>query len=291
MPIDSRTSVEFSQAVNEPLYGTTSPASIFFLLEYNGIYTNRAWEDAAIPAEVKAKLASYGKALLIKQPGQLGEVDRTISLFIVDLKHSAIYRYSCYAYEELLTLDIEAVLLGNLLDTWRNPLYIVCTNGKRDICCSRYGLEVYNSLVSNVGDEVWQSSHLGGHRFAGTFYAFPQGVCYGFVSSQNAPSILAAHQAGNISLSHYRGRAQYREEIQVAEYHLRRYLHEEGLDAVQWLSYESSDNEHMIGFQVGDKPYLVRLANAEALMVLSTTGDEQYKAIPQWKLVEISAEV
>ena len=44
-----RLSVDVARENNEPLYGTIKSAKVWLLLEYNGVYTNQAWEDARIP--------------------------------------------------------------------------------------------------------------------------------------------------------------------------------------------------------------------------------------------------
>ena len=42
MPIDNRLSVDVSHALNEPLYGTIKASDVYFLLEYNDSFTNKA---------------------------------------------------------------------------------------------------------------------------------------------------------------------------------------------------------------------------------------------------------
>ena len=58
---------------------------------------------------------------------------------------------------------------------------LVCTHGSRDNCCATRGYPVYQTLrrkmapQMNGGMRVWQSSHLGGHRFAPNILDLPEG--------------------------------------------------------------------------------------------------------------------
>ena len=58
---------------------------------------------------------------------------------------------------------------------------LVCTHGSRDACCATRGYPVYQTLrrklapEMNGGMRVWQSSHLGGHRFAPNILDLPEG--------------------------------------------------------------------------------------------------------------------
>ncbi|HEU5385864.1 MAG TPA: sucrase ferredoxin [Streptosporangiaceae bacterium] len=45
---------------------------------------------------------------------------------------------------------------------------LVCTNGKRDRCCAVRGRPVAAAIADATGWDTWESSHLGGHRFAAT---------------------------------------------------------------------------------------------------------------------------
>src|SRR5688572_26368053 len=127
--MENRTSAEVSRALNEALYGTIKPANIWFLLEYNGVYTNDAWGDARIPNEVKTKLNGMKKArpLLIRQPKQVNAVDRRVSLFVVNAAAETPHYFHLFFddYDDILALDIEAVLAGNLTPAETEPLYIV----------------------------------------------------------------------------------------------------------------------------------------------------------------------
>ena len=81
-------------------------------------------------------------------------------------------------------------------------------------------------------DETWEIGHIGGHRFAATFLAFPHGLCFGRVPAARGPEIVAALEAGEIVLEHFRGRAGDPPVVQAADVLVRRRLGLRGLDDV-----------------------------------------------------------
>ena len=60
---------------------------------------------------------------------------------------------------------------------------VVCTHGRHDACCGKFGYPVYETLRREHADadglRVWRASHLGGHRFAPTLVDYPEGRYWG----------------------------------------------------------------------------------------------------------------
>jgi hypothetical protein len=113
----------------------------------------------------------------------------------------------------LLELDVASA--GAPVD---HPLFLVCTHGKHDRCCAVYGRPLYESVRELVEDEwVWQSSHVGGDRFAGNLVALPDGVYYGRVDAGEALPVVEAALEGRVHLPHYRGRSCHPFPAQAAE--------------------------------------------------------------------------
>ncbi|MGH3132039.1 MAG: sucrase ferredoxin, partial [Gaiellaceae bacterium] len=107
---------------------------------------------------------------------------------------------------------------------------LVCGHGTRDACCALRGTVVYTALRQHFGDdELWISSHQGGHRFAANVLVLPAGVQLGRVEPANAVSVTSRALAGLIELDHYRGRTCYDPPVQAAEQAIRRAF---GLDGV-----------------------------------------------------------
>ena len=220
-----------SQTVSEPLFGTAPRTDYWILVEYNRPPGAKAVQESTLPENIKAFLTESAGALpnsrllLIKQ--QPTQSDGSIHLFLGrSSDHDpALYRFTFGSYEDILSVPIVSILTSSSdeEESRRIPsMYLVCTNGKRDICCARWGIPVYNAFQQFPGVNVWQASHVGGHRFAPNVITLPDGIYYGRVSPEDVSEIIRTDQNKEIDLKHYRGRACYPAPAQAAEYFLRR---------------------------------------------------------------------
>jgi len=294
MEEDMRLSVDASNAVNEPLYATIKPAKVWFLIEYNGAFTFNAWDDAHIEQAVKDRLNNYpdSHTLLIRQPGQASFGDGRFTMYIAHAgaEEAALYKFMFRHYDDILDLDLDNILAGNGPHPLGTHLYLICTNGKRDVCCSQFGIPVYNAMANIAQGAVWQSSHIGGHRFAATALCFPHALCYGRLQPNDAAHIIGSYRQGKIVLDKWRGHAIMDKPLQAAEYFLRRALDEDGIAALRLLDYTAGDERWSARFKVQQLTYRVNVRAAEALEVLTTTGDSTHKAIPQFELLNYERE-
>ena len=78
---------------------------------------------------------------------------------------------------------------------------MVCTHGQRDKRCGRIGPLVIKKLrellaAKNVPETdvaVRATSHIGGHKYAGTLIVYPEGNWYGQMSERNAEDLVDAY--------------------------------------------------------------------------------------------------
>ena len=85
---------------------------------------------------------------------------------------------------------------------------LVCTHGRRDVCCGSQGTELAMAVAAagaRPATNLWRTSHTGGHRFAPTFIVLPQGTAWAFADTDLVDRVLErsvpfADVAGN-----YRG--------------------------------------------------------------------------------------
>ena len=85
---------------------------------------------------------------------------------------------------------------------------LVCTHGTRDSCCGRRGASLAADLAAagfKAGENLWRTSHMGGHRFAPTFMVLPQGTVWGFADVGLVTRVV--EQAGDFTdaAGRYRG--------------------------------------------------------------------------------------
>ncbi len=239
-----------------PLVGTATRGDIWFLLEFNERWGAKAFEESSLPEEVKDHLnpARFpnvkARTLMIRQ-------DRTqrqkgVRFFVGQThpKEPRLYEYHLQDYAELLDIDISSLAAGNPGDPAYlrdEPLYLVCTNGKRDQCCSVYGPETYQAMKEETGDAVWQSSHIGGHNQSPITLFFPQGINYARSTVAEIRRLIQAYRQRKIVLRHYRGRVGLENESQAAEHFWREQTGNLDLSGVNIKSkIESAENEWKI---------------------------------------------
>jgi len=240
-----------------PLVGSATRGDVWFLVEYRGSWGSKAFEESTIPEAVKTYLTSFTEGdqqvriLLIRKGPKGASISEDGLTFFVGCTSALqprLYEYPIKSYEDILNIDITPIVSGASDDPSHlrpDPLYLVCTNGRRDKCCAVYGPDVYQALSEEAGDAVWQSSHIGGHNQAPIMLFFPHGVNYGHTTPSEARRLVRAYQQDQVILHHYRGRVCYENHQQAAEHFWReqsgvldlpgmRIDSEEQIDVDQW---------------------------------------------------------
>jgi (2Fe-2S) ferredoxin len=198
-----------SLALGEPLHATATYAPNWLLIEETRPWGRDAVAEAGFAAlEARAKEAGV-RAGLVRPFRRRPAVPRRV------------FRVSCAPPDPFVELlpepDLDA--RGQRVD---EPLYLVCTNGRRDVCCGRAGRELARALAPELGDRLWETSHIGGHRFAPNLVCLPEGLVYGRLDADAAGRVVAAHRDGRIVLEHFRGRAALEPAAQAADFFARR---------------------------------------------------------------------
>ena len=140
----------------------------------------------------------------------------------------------------------------------QGPLLLVCTHGRREVCCARYGRPVALALVARFGPMVWETTHVGGDRFAANLVLLPEGAYFGRLDPDRAVRVAERALAGELDLDAYRGTAGRSEAAQRAEWRLRRALDEPRIDAVRVLPGEPEDGAaRRYRFERGHERYSV----------------------------------
>lgn len=219
-----------SRQAGEQLFGTAPRTDVWFLLEYTGRWEPEAL-DSALPEPVKRVVSAQLEAAA---PARFGLIRRGsepapvpgLAFYVALIREGrpALYAFRLETMTDLLDLDLTAICAEDpAYATARttDPLVLVCTHGRRDRCCGRAGLPVYERLCQAAGMPIWQVSHVGGHRFAANVIALPHGIYHGRVTPENAVAAIDAYRRGELHLETYRGRACYAKPVQAAEFYLR----------------------------------------------------------------------
>ena len=225
---------ELSEAAGEPLAATATTAERYLLLEVPGSWPRDVSDEEALPTRAREKVSAWlartpsSRVQFIRRPGR----SRRDSLlaFVVHAPEAGgeVRRFELESHDHLGEVDLERG--GRPIDS---TLVLVCAHGTRDRCCVLRGTAVITALVDRLEEEeLWVSSHQGGHRFAANVLVLPAGVQLGRVRPEEAPFVVARALAGKIELDRYRGRSCYEPAVQAAELTLRTAV---GLDGVSDL--------------------------------------------------------
>jgi hypothetical protein len=181
---------------------------------------------------------------------------------------------------DLPTLDLSRPDADPRLTAYDAPLWLVCTNGRRDLCCAETGRPVAAALAARWPDATWETTHLGGHRFAGTLLALPSGYALGRLDPGTAVTACKELEAGRLPLDVVRGRAGLPGAAQVAELHLRRELGLEDLDDMAHVLDATVDDVdgHTVTLDAAGTTYVVRVRAADGEPRRQSCGDPKTKA-------------
>jgi hypothetical protein len=124
---------------------------------------------------------------------------------------------------ELTGLDLAAVAAGRAPGFGvpvAGPVLLVCTHGRHSACCARLGAPLARFLHERCGD-VWETTHVGGDRYAANLVCLPHGLYYGDLDEERARTAAEEYRQGRVVLEGYRGRVGLPEPVQAAEHFVR----------------------------------------------------------------------
>ena len=226
---------ETSRAHAEPLHATASRVDTWILIEYRGLWAHDAVDGSTLSSELKAFLVEerrrlpHARILFVRRnerrsrDGLLAYVARSTA------SERGLRCLELERHDDLIGLD-----LGAAGEPVEHPLFLVCTHGKHDRCCAKFGRPLYDAVREQVEDGwAWQSSHIGGDRFAGNLVVLADGVYYGRVEPVEAWPVVEAALERRVHMPLYRGRSCYGFAAQAAEIAVRAATSLLGVDEVR----------------------------------------------------------
>jgi hypothetical protein len=243
------------------MVGTASRFRSWLLVEQPGRWGHDALTESGFPAAVGADLAALGRrlgmrVLLVKRRERpWPSARRRCFVAYTGVRERRVGAFEVEDPAELLDLDLPGWVGGRFAGVGEpvsGPLFLVCTHGKHDPCCARLGGPLSRALTG-VGGGVWESTHVGGDRFAGNLVCFPHGLYFGRVGAADARRVAGAYTEGRIELDHYRGRSCYSPPVQAAEHHVRTDLGLDGVDDLPLLDHRvARSGRHRATFGLPD---------------------------------------
>jgi hypothetical protein len=236
-----------SAARHEPLGATASRIDHWVLVEYRGAWRRDVLGGSLLSERLKAHLRQQldalrpARLLFVRQPERRTDSRRCVLLASSRPRAERLLALDVEHQDDLTGIDLAAALAGgpSPFRSVAHPVFVVCTHGKRDRCCARRGRPLYDALRDAAPHgEVWQSTHVGGDRFAGNVVALPHGTYHGRVAPGDVTRLLSALARGNVDVGSYRGRSAYPFPVQAAEQAVRESQGLHGVDDLTLLGSE-----------------------------------------------------
>ena len=222
-----------AEELGEPMIGSVDQRMRWLLVE-----DRSAWGADAVRDVLGADFASVAKArgirvLLVRRREGDPAADAVRRAILVD---TVAREMAIRSVTDPSELTIDLVAEGPVAEfgaAMHDPIFLVCTNGKRDACCALRGRVLVGALAVDHAERVWECTHLGGHRFAGNLVCLPDGIVYGRVAAADGPRLADAYLQGRLDATQLRGRSAWPAPAQVAEQALRTRVGMDALGAVR----------------------------------------------------------
>jgi hypothetical protein len=284
----------------DPLPGTASRISGWLLVEYGGHWPYEPLDSTVFAGGLRERLAAQlaevagSRLFLVKRPGE-GRRDQVSVLY--GTTPGRFRRFELATHGGLGELDLVAMLRDGEGpgDPVGHPLLLVCAHGVRDRCCAKYGQELCRNLSGLAPDGwVWQTSHVGGDRFAGNLVILPEGLYFGRCDGEAAQRVLTAYERGEIDLDHYRGRSVVHFHQQAVDYFVRRELGLTAIDAIAAIRrVDGSSEDFAVDVTTDGSTRTVHATvardEATAPTAITCTGPLGQR-VPSYRLVSIDVE-
>jgi hypothetical protein len=297
---------ESSIRTGESLAGEgVGPATYWIFVEDDSVWGAKPPLESGMSDDWKTALSAVSKLidtklLLIRRPRRTSAISTA-----VDARRVIAWRVDCGGGRRVEKRFGNAEAFAGF--EWKRELdsaeivsvdkveLFVCTHGTRDRCCAKWGMPVFDAILPILGDSVWQTSHLGGHRFAATLVAFPLGYSFGRMQPDGVESCVAALRNGRVdALEHLRGRLFLDPFAQVAEI---KAIGDEGREPSDFLFFrttvvQESENESEAEVEIDlrgvttPSRYKVRRRQVAA-MTIGSCGDESARPIQTFEAAKL----
>jgi hypothetical protein len=287
---------DLSRERDDPLAGTAGFGARWLLVEIEGGWGRHAFFDSRFDPGIGRALVHRAerdgiRPVAIRRFGRRGEDRRTQTRWRWALADSRAGRESVVwgvVDDPRQLLDIP--LDGSVGVPSDRPVALVCTHGRHDQCCAVRGRPVARALADAFPDETWESSHLGGDRFAATMLLLPHGLSYGRVPDDEAAAIVDAYLDGRVVDEYYRGRSSLTNVVQAAQSLARAATGDDSIDALAPLAETRDEGGWIVELDHGGQVVTVSLDETRSAPLLSTCGATRAASVRQFALRSLAVD-
>ena len=297
-------SVGFDQA-DLSAYGTAARAGFWVALEQEGPWGRVAATESHLPVEAGRRLDEQcasrgGRLLLLRRPGRHPDPrhgDGRTAYLAFSGDDPWLLAVHGASLDELAAVDLDALALGDRAAVQASlpaavpadPVLLVCTNGRRDVCCALRGRPVALDAAGLAPGRVWESSHTGGHRFAPTAVLLPHGVALARLDGQRCAEVLAAADAGRLpswalGAHHDRGRSALPPAAQAAESHVRELTGDTSLGALSTRPLDGEPGDLVEVLHTDGRRWIVQVERRAAGPALPESCGKAPIPVQEWFL-------
>jgi (2Fe-2S) ferredoxin len=284
-----------SRARDEPLTGTASRVERWLLVEHRGAWGPQSVPSSRLPraaARALAETAAAARArlLLVRRPAGV-PVTPGRWVFAVDSRPGRERVRARHVTTDAALTDLHPAYDGEAegWEPYDGPLFLVCTHGRHDRCCALRGRPVAQALSRRHPDRTWESSHVGGDRFAANLVVLPEGLYLGRVPPEEAVAVVDGLAAGTLPRGHVRGRSSLPLPVSAAQQLAREALDRWRTDELRLAAQELLEPDvWRVRLAAPDVEVVVRYdRSGDGQRHLLTCGAQEAKRFPVFRQVSL----
>lgn len=234
-------------SIEESIVGTAEYKKIYLVIEQPGTWGQDALLECSLPdgfgKALKEEINFPEVGIFLARRTDLAQTERrTTNRRRFWLAHTTpggvrMRSGSLDNITDLLRWDWQAIIRGELPAVGRrsaDPVLFLCTNGKKDQCCAVHTRKIIDELRPNpeLTGQIYEASHIGGHRFAPTGILLPFGIMVGRMTTESCTELLNDAWSGLINWEFMRGRTSQPSFAQIAEIEVRKFAGVKQIDAL-----------------------------------------------------------
>lgn len=234
---------------HEPLAGTAPYATAWIVIEQPGPWGRDALTDSRLDRALAEHLGRHkgtGVSVLLARHGDRPDRSQSASRHVWvarSMSGGLLMRHAeVESLAPLMDWDLSAIGQGSLPAFGKivqTPVMFICTHSGRDRCCAVHGRALVSEVMARIDasarPDVWECSHIGGHRFAPVALTLPLGAVHGRLDVESALRVHEGAGRYEADLDHLRGRSSLLPPSQVAAIEVQRTYGLDDVDALDVL--------------------------------------------------------